>query len=130
MARCDGTNAGSGGCCGSIREGGVNHNGVSDSKEYAIMLATAWQAVHLANRNAMLTSGAFAYDSFDTTSAPPGYPGGGNLGSFNYHFMDNVFTYMAAHPLSAGQKYMDMVLFNYYDRYGTYYWEKIMPGYG
>lgn len=130
MDRSTNPNAGGAGCFGSYSAGGVNNNGVSDAKEYAIMLATAWQAVHAANPNAMLTTGAFAYDSFDKTSAPPGYPGGGNGGTFNYHFMDNVFTYIAAHPLPNNRKYMDMVLFNYYDRYGTYYWETILPGYG
>lgn len=130
MDRSTPPDQGGAGCFGSYSKGGVNKNGVPDTNEYAIMLAAAWKAVHAANQNAMLTTGAVAYDSFDETSAPPGYPGGGVGGVFNFKFMDNLFAYMKSNPLPPGQKYMDMVLFNYYDRYGTYYWETVMPGHG
>lgn len=123
-------NTGGAGCFGSDNKNGWNHNGVRDSDEYAIMLATAWKAVHAANPKAKLVTGAFAYDNFDKKSAPPGYPGGGSGGTFNYTFMDDLFAYMKAHPLPNKQKYMDMLVFNYYDRYGTYYWESVAPGYG
>ncbi len=132
MDRSTDATLGGAGCFGSYSAGGVNNNGVKDVNEYAVMLSLAWKAVQAVDvtPKPMVTTGAFAYDSFDKTSAPPGYPGGGNGGTFNYHFMDDLFTYMANHPLADGAKYMDMVLFNYYDRYGTYYWETKMPGYG
>ncbi|MBI4670400.1 MAG: hypothetical protein HY741_01860 [Chloroflexi bacterium] len=118
-----------GGCFGARTAGGVNTNGVQDANEYAIMLAAAWQQVHAANPNALLASGAVAFDNFNTATAPAGYPGGGAGGVFNYNFTTALFQYMQAHPLPSGQKYMDMVLFNYYDIYGRY-WETRAKGRG
>ena len=115
------------GCFGASSAGGVNHNGVKDSKEYAILLAAAWKAVHDANPNAQLVMGALAFDNFDS-SAPSTYPGQHN-GDFNYNFTTDLFGYMKKNPLPDGQKYMDMVLFNYYDIYGRY-WERNAPGRG
>ncbi len=107
----------------------LNENNTKDSHDYAVMLAAAWKAVHDANPNARVAVGALAFDNFDEASAPATYPGGGNGGKFNYNFPGELFTYMKNHPLSPGQKYMDMVLFNYYDIYGRY-WEANAPGRG
>lgn len=126
--RSQDTDAGAG-CFGAHSTGGVNNNGVKDSKEYAILLAAAWKAVHTANPNAQLVIGAVAYDNFDKTSAPKNYPGGGNGGSFNYNFLADLFGYMKQNPLPVGQKYMDMALFNFYGIYGPY-WESVASGYG
>lgn len=117
------------GCFGSYQPGGLNNNDRSDSDEYAIMLATAWKAVHKANPNAKLAIGGLAYDNFDPTSAPPTYPGHGNGGKFNAHFLENIINYMTAHPLPAGQQYADMLLFNYYDIYSRY-WQTQASGIG
>lgn len=122
-------NYNNGGCFGSATSGGVNNNGVRDSDEYAIMLAAAWQAVHAANANALLASGAVAYDNFNTATAPSGYPGGGSGGVFNYNFSTDLFQYMKNNPLPSGQKYMDLFLYNYYDIYGRY-WETRAKGHG
>lgn len=118
------------GCFGSHEKGGVNKNDVPDFQEYAIMLAAARKAVHAANPSAKLAIGALAYDNFDEESAPINYPGHGKGGAFNYQFLDDLLQYMNAHPLPPGEKYMDMVLFNYYDIYGGHYWGKYFPGYG
>lgn len=118
-----------GGCFGSRTNGGVNNNGVKDYIEYAQMLAAAWKAVHTANPNALLASGAIAYDNFNISTAPPGYPGGGNGGLFNYEFAGDLFKYMKNNPLPNGEKYMDMLLFNYYNIYGPY-WQTKASGFG
>lgn len=117
------------GCFGSHTKGGVNKNKVKDSKEYAILLAAAWKAIKAANPDAQVAMGALAYDNFDAKSAPPEYPGGGVGGSFNYNFLTEVFAYMKKNPLPPGEKYLDMVLFNYYDIYGRY-WERVAAGRG
>ncbi len=122
-------NSNSSGCFGSTSSGGINDNGVKDSDEYAIMLKAAWKGVHTANPNAILATGALAFDNFNQATAPGDYPGGGNGGTFNYHFVSNLFGYMGANLLSGGDKYMDMVLFNYYEVYGPY-WEKKAKGHG
>jgi hypothetical protein len=115
----------SSGCFASSTYGGINSNGVKDHIEYAIMLNTAWKAVHAANPNARLATGAFAFDSFTTDGngncVPSDYPGG-CIGAFRYNFVTNLFGYIGANPLPDGSKYIDMVLFNYYDVYGPY-WE-------
>lgn len=119
-----------GGCFGSETAGGVNNNKVQDFEELAIMLAAAHKAVHAANPNALFANGAVAFDNFNEQTAPPGYPGGGRDGVFNYHFTANLYKYMKNHPLPAGQKYMDLQLLNYYDIYGSAYWERIAQGHG
>lgn len=119
-----------GGCFGSRTAGGVNNNGVRDVNEYAVLLATAWQAVHAANPKALVGTGALAFDNFNTATAPPGYPGGGAGGSFNYNFVAELFNTMKNNPRPAGEKFVDLLLFNYYDLYGTYYWTKIASGAG
>lgn len=118
-----------GGCFGSPTNGGVNNNNVKDVEEYAILLAAAHKAVHAVNPQATFAGGAVAFDNFNTTTAPSGYPGGGSGGTFNYNFTANLYKYMKSHPLPLGQKYMDMQLLNYYDFYGRY-WEKVAPGHG
>lgn len=119
-----------GGCFGSRTAGGVNNNGIRDVDEYAILLATAWKAVHAANPKARVATGALAFDNFNQATAPSGYPGGGVGGSFNYNFVTELVNSMKNNPRPAGEKFMDMMLFNYYDLYGTYYWTKVASGAG
>ena len=118
-----------GGCFGASSAGGVNNNGVKDASEYAQMMAAAWKAIHAANPNALFSMGAVAYDNFNASSAPAGYPGGGNGGIFNYKFLSDLFTYMKNNPLSNGGKYMDLMAFNFYNIYGPY-WQTKASGYG
>lgn len=118
----------SGGCFGSSMPGGLNDNGRYDYEDYALMLAKAWEAVHAANPKAKLAVGALAFDNFDQPSCPPGYSCAPQS-HFNYNFVSNLFNYMGNHPLSQGQKYMDVVSFNYYDLYGPY-WETQAGGRG
>ncbi len=115
-----------GGCFGG---GDLNNNGKPDVEDYAGMLQIAWRAIHQTNPNAFLISGAVAFDNFDTATAPPGYPGGGKGGTFNYHFLEQLFGYMQANPAPAGEKYFDMLAFNFYGIYGPY-WEKQAGGVG
>ncbi len=119
-----------GGCFGDPSKGGVNKNKVRDYVEYAILLKTAWEAIHTANPspNVKLLMGSMAYDSFAPKDCPPLYPGGCVGGAFYYKFAPNLFAYMKKHKLTTG-KYMDGVTFNYYDIYGRY-WEKYAPGHG
>jgi hypothetical protein len=123
-----------GGCFASHTNGGLNQNGVKDYIEYAIMLKTAWKAVHTANPNAQLAVGALAFDSFaknqNGVCEPSGYPGNCD-GFFRYDFVTNLFGYMGnpANALPIGDKYMDMVLFNYYEIYGPF-WETKAKGRG
>ncbi len=119
-----------GGCFGSRTAGGVNNNGKRDVDEYAVLLATAWKAVHTANPQAKVSTGALAYDNFSQGTAPQGYPGGGVGGGTNYKFLADLFGTMAANPRPAGDKFVDFVSFNYYDLYGTYYWETKYAGMG
>lgn len=115
-----------GGCFGG---GDVDGNGKPDYQDYANLLSIAWDALHAANPDAQLVTGAVAYDNFDEASAPPGYPGGGKGGWFNYRFLPDLFQYMQAHPLGAGKKYFDVFSFNFYSIYGPY-WERQAGGIG
>jgi GH35 family endo-1,4-beta-xylanase len=103
----------------------VNGNGIPDYEDYAVMLAAGWKAVHDANSSALFAMGAVAYDNFNVATAPKGYPGGGNGGLFNSKFLPKLFTYMKNNLLSNDQKYIDMLLFNYYDIYGPYWQQKV-----
>lgn len=119
----------SGGCFGDDTTNDLNGNGVSDRIDYARMLAAAWQGVHAGNPNAQLAMGGLAYDWFDPVTAPtPWYPNDGT-GRFNYNFLSEVLAYMKANPLPSGQRYMDLVLFNYFDWFGTI-WQKVAAGNG
>lgn len=116
----------SGGCFGDNVTNDINSNGVNDRADYARMLAVAWKAVHQANPNARLASGSVAYDYFDSVSSPGWY---GSSGHFNYNFLEEVFAYMQAHPLPAGESYVDLVMFNYYDVFSRK-WEAVVSGKG
>jgi hypothetical protein len=123
----------SNGCFASSSAGGLNNNGVKDYIEYAIMLKTAWKAVHTANPNAKVAIGALALDSFTTNDqgqcVPSGYPKCD--GQFRYDFTTNLFGYIGkTKNVIDGGKYADMVLFNYYELYGPLYWELKYPGHG
>jgi hypothetical protein len=115
-----------GGCFGG---GDINSNGKPDVEDYAEQLRIAWRAVHRANPDAHLLIGALAYDNFDPSSVPSGYPGGGNGGAFNYNFLPQLLSYMQQHPLPNGEKYFDMLSFNFYFIYGPY-WERVAGGVG
>lgn len=115
-----------GGCFGG---GDLNQNGKPDVEDYAQELAIAWRAIHQANPNAQLVMGAVAFDNFDQATAPEGYPGGGNGGLFNSHFLEQLFAYMQANPLAAGEKYFDVLGFNYYGIYGPF-WQRTAGGIG
>lgn len=120
-------NTGPGGGCFGGQD--LNNNGKPDYQDYAAQLQIAWRAIHQTNPNAFLITGAVAFDNFDQPSAPPGYPGGGKGGSFNYHFLEQLFGYIKANPLPDGAKYFDMLAFNFYGIYGPY-WEKQAGGIG
>ncbi len=127
----DATHGGGAGCFGSSGNG-MNNNGVEDYKEYAIMLAAAWRGVHASNPNALLASGAVAYDNFkgdEGYRCPPNYPGNCQDGGFNYKFLPNLFKYIKDNPQENNAQYLDMVLYNYYDIYGRY-WETVAKGRG
>lgn len=115
-----------GGCFGGQD---LNSNGKPDFQDYAEELRVAWRAVHGSNPNARLVTGAVAFDNFDEASAPERYPGGGKGGTFNYHFLEQVFGYMQANPLPDGDKYFDLLGFNFYGIYGPY-WERQVGGIG
>src|SRR5581483_11691515 len=85
--------SGGAGCFGG---NDLNGNGRPDVQDYAEQLRLAWQAIHQANPNALLVTGALAFDNFDKASLPPGYPGGGQGGTFNYNFAPQLFAYMQA----------------------------------
>lgn len=121
------TGTSSGGCFGDDTTNDLNRNGVNDRADYARMLATAWKAVHHANPNAQLAMGAVAYDFFDSRTFPTWY--GHSHGSFNYFFLPELFAYIAAHPLPKGERYMDLLMFNYYDSNASQ-WQKVEAGYG
>lgn len=129
VERSTAPNKGGAGCFGSHTAGGHNNNGKSDSIDYAVMLATAWRGVKAGNPNAMLVTGALTYDNFDEQSAPNDYPGGGLDGATNYDFLDKMLKYMKKHPLPQGQKYFDMLVFNYFDLYARY-WDTKASGHG
>ncbi len=107
----------------------INGNGKRDVEDYAEMLRVARRALHQANPDALLLIGALAYDNFDPASVPPGYPGGGNGGSFDYTFAPRLFQYMQAHPLANGEKYADVFTFNFFQIYGPY-WQRQAGGVG
>ncbi len=110
----------SGGCFGG---NDLNGNGKLDVQDYAEQLRIAWRALHEVSPQAELLVGALAYDNFDEASAPPGYPGGGNGGSFNYHFPEQLFDFIRANPLPNNERYFDNVSFNFYSIYGPF-WER------
>lgn len=116
----------SGGCFGG---GDLNGNGAPDVQDYAAQLRVAWRALHQVNPDALLLTGALAYDNFDEASAPPGYPGGGKGGAFNYHFLEQLFDFMRANPLPDGERYFDDVSFNFYGIYGPF-WDRTTGGAG
>lgn len=107
----------------------LNDNNRPDYADYAIMLKNGWKAVHAANPTALMATGALAFDNFNEDGYPSGYPGSPNPNGFSYNFASNVFSYMAANPLLNGEKYIDMVMFNYYEVYGPY-WETRASGHG
>lgn len=113
-----------GGCFGG---GDINSNGKPDVQDYAEQLRVAWRAVHKANPEALLLTGALAFDNFEPTTVPSGYPGGGNGGAFNYNFAPQLFQYMQQNPLPNGEKYFDLLSFNFYFVYGAY-WERAAGG--
>lgn len=113
-----------GGCFGDHITNDLNANGVNDRADYARMLAAAWKATHQANPNAQLAMGAVAYDAFDPTTSPAWY--GGSTGFFNYYFLPELFAYMQAHPLPNGEKYMDLMMFNFYDSFSPK-WQQRSP---
>ncbi len=114
------------GCYGA---GDLNENGKPDVEDYAEQLRVAWRAVHDTNPRAQLGTGALAFDNFDEATAPPGYPGAGKGGKFNANFPSDLFRYIAAHPLPNGDKYFDILSFNFYQIYGPY-WERQAGGNG
>jgi hypothetical protein len=85
--------------------------------------------VHQGNPNAQLVVGALALDNFDEASAPAGYPGAGKGGVFNARFLSELLQYMQANPLPNGERYFDVMSFNYYDIYGPY-WQGQAEGVG
>jgi hypothetical protein len=121
-----GADTSTGGCFGGDD---LNGNGKPDYADYAQQLQIAWRAVHAANPNAQLVMGAVAFDNFDEATAPPGYPGGGQGGIFNAHFLDQLFGYMQANPPPPGEKYFDVLSFNFYNVYAPY-WEGRSEGKG
>jgi hypothetical protein len=116
----------SGGCFGG---GDLDGNGQPDVNDYAEMLRIAWRALHQTNPQVRLVTGAVAFDNFDTETAPPGYPGGGNGGAGPSHFPEQLFQYIQAHPLPAGEQYFDDFGFNFYRIYGPY-WQSQAAGVG
>lgn len=108
----------SGGCFG---EPDLDANGVPDYADYAEMMRAVWKEVHAVNPNAQLAIGQLSYDNFTIETRPPWYPGGC---CFNYHFLDNLFGYMADHPLPNGEKYADVLGFNDYLYYNDDVWQK------
>lgn len=107
-----------GGCFGGDD---IDGNGKRDVEDYAEQLRIAWRAIHESNPDARLLSGALAYDNFDQATAPAGYPGRGQGGIFGYHFLPQLLAYMDAHPLPNGEKYFDVLSFNFYYIYGDYW---------
>ncbi len=115
-----------GGCFGGQD---INGNGRPDVQDYAEQLRIAWRAVHETNPNALLVMGALAMDNFDEASAPPTYPGGGRGGVFNARFLADLVAFMQANPLPNGERYLDVVSFNFYSIYGPY-WQRQAQGVG
>lgn len=115
-----------GGCFGG---NDIDGNGKPDYEDFANQLQIAWRAIHSVNPEAKLVAGAFAFDNFDEATAPQGYPGGGKGGIFNARFLDQLFGYMQANPPPPGEKYFDLLGFNFYQLYGPY-WESHYEGKG
>ena len=115
-----------GGCFGGDD---IDGNGKPDSEDFAKQLQIAWRAIHAGNPDAKLVVGAIAHDNFDKATVPPGYPGAGEGGIFNARFLDNVFGYMQANPPPPGEKYFDLLGFNFYNIYAPY-WETQTGGKG
>lgn len=113
-----------GGCFGGQD---INGNGRADIQDYAEQLRIARRAVHETNPNALLVMGALALDNFDEASAPPGYPGGGRGGVFNARFLPELLAHMQANPLPNGERYFDVISFNFYAIYGPY-WQSQAEG--
>jgi len=88
------------------------------------LMRVAWKAMHAANPNTRLAFGNVAFDNFTPASSPPDYLGGC---CFDYQFLDNLFSYMEAHPLPPGDKYGDALGFNNYLFYDLIYWEGKYP---
>lgn len=124
--KSNGADNNSGGCFGGAD---LNGNGKPDVQDYAEQLRIAWRALHEVSPQAELLVGALAYDNFDEASAPPGYPGGGRGGSFNYHFPEQLFEFIRANPLPNNERYFDNVSFNFYSIYGPF-WEGRAGGIG
>ena len=114
----------SGGCFGEEDLDG-NHN--PDYADYAELMRVAWKAKQQVNPNAQLVFGILAFDNFTPESHPPGYPGGC---CFNYHFLDNLLSYIETHPLPEGERYADVFGFNNYLAYDLGYWEHHFPSVG
>lgn len=113
------------GCFGA---GDLNSNGVPDTQEYAVMAGAASTAVHGANSKARLAL-SVAFDNFESASCPPGYPGLCKTGSFNYHFLSEVFAFIASHPRAGNEPYADAIAFNYYDIYGGFWQRQVGKSY-
>ncbi len=107
-----------GGCFG---EEDLDENGNPDYADYAELMRAVWKSMHAANPNAQLSLGQVSYDNFTPETRPPWYPGGC---CFNYLFLDNLFGYMAAHPLPNGEKYADALGFNDYLLYNNAVWQR------
>ena len=118
-----------GGCFGDHDTQDLNNNGVPDYADYAEMGALARTAVHQANPNAQVAF-AVAFDDFDKGTCPSDYPGACPPAShFNYHFLPDLFGYIAAHPRPNDEPYADLLAYTYYDIYGPY-WERQTSGAG
>lgn len=115
-----------GGCFGGQD---INNNGKADVQDYAEQLRVAWRALHAVNPNVQLVTGALALDNFDEATAPKGYPGGGKGGVFNAHFLDELLNFIKANPPPNGERYFDVLAFNFYDIYAPY-WQRTVGGIG
>lgn len=120
---------GTDGCFGDDMTGDANKNGMPDVGDYAVMLATARDAVRQVNPNTRVAI-SVAFDNFDARTCPPNYPGGCPPASnFNFNFLPNLFAYMKAHPRPGGAPYADDVALNYYDVYGPYWESRVGKSY-
>lgn len=116
----------SGGCFG---EDDLDGNGNPDYADYAELMRLAWRAIHNASPNARMSFANLAFDNFTPESQPDDYASVGGC-CFNYNFLDNLLSYMQAHPLPPGEKYGDVLGFNNYIYYDIGYWEKKFPHVG
>ncbi len=121
------TNIGTDGCFGAENSNDANKNGVPDTGDYAVMLATARDAVRQINPNVKVAI-SVAFDNFHNKPCPPGYPGGcPGESNFDYNFLPNLFAYINAHPRA--EPYADYIAFNYYDVYGPYWESRVAAKY-